>query len=77
MMKSVAIGLVVVESVVEKVTRRDERVVVMKSFAVGSEAVDTAYVTMFSSLDTKHQGIEWLYRSSRVCFTYVAQHSAS
>jgi len=56
-MKSVAVGLVVVESVVDKVTRRYERVVV-KSFAVGLEAVDTAYVMIFSILDTKHQGLK-------------------
>ena len=56
-MKSVAVGLVVVESVVDKVTRRYERVVV-KSFAIGLEAVDTAYVMIFSILDTKHQGLK-------------------
>ncbi len=56
-MNSVAVGLVVVESAVDKVTRRHERVVV-KSLAVGLEAVDTAYVTIFSILDTKHQGLK-------------------
>lgn len=53
-MKSFAVGLVVVEGV-GKVTGKGELIVV-KSFGIGLEAVDTAYMTIISISYTNYEG---------------------
>lgn len=74
-MKSFDVGLAVVEGMIEVV--RTGEPIVEKSFAVGLAVVNTVCVTMVSLLAPSHQGTRYLYRSSRVCFADIAQHSTS